>query len=77
MVTPIQAWWNGNYGYASSIYITYYNGYFTAGEIETATNSGSTIYNSYCIDIYTEINPNNILLVNGPLPGLQEIYLQK
>ena len=23
-VTPIQAWWNGNYGYASSVYITYY-----------------------------------------------------
>jgi len=68
-LTPIQAWWNGNYGYASSVYITYYNGYFNAGEIETATNSGSTIYNSYCIDIYTEINPNNILLVNGPLPG--------
>ena len=69
VVTPIQAWWNGNYGYASNIYITYYNGNFNAGEIETATNSGSTIYNSYCIDIYTEINPNNILLINGPLPG--------
>ena len=52
----------------SSVYITHYDGYFTA-EIETATNSGSTIFNSYCIDIYTEINPNNILLVNGPLPG--------
>ena len=42
VVTPIQAWWNGNYGYASSVYITHYNGYFNAGEIELATNSGST-----------------------------------
>jgi len=68
-VTPIQAWWNGNLGYGSNIYITHYGDYNFAGEIDTAVSDSPTIYNSYCIDIYTYIWAGDKLLVNGPLPG--------
>ena len=68
-LTPKQAWWNGNYGYGSNIYITHYNGNYFAGEIITAVDGTSTTYTSYCIDIYTNIYANDKLLVNGPLPG--------
>ena len=68
-LTPKQAWWNGNYGSGSNIYITHYGNYNFAGEIITAVDGTSTTYTSYCIDIYTMIYANDKLLVNGPLPG--------
>ncbi|WP_048190976.1 Ig-like domain-containing protein [Methanobacterium sp. SMA-27] len=68
-ITPKQAWWNGNLGYGSNIYITHYNNYYFAGQIKTSVDGTTNVYNSYCIDIYTNIYANDKLLVNGPLPG--------
>ena len=56
------------------IYITYYNSAFNSGQLDTKVTGSSTTYESYCIDIFTEINPNDLLLVNGPLPGHLEMY---
>ena len=68
-LTPLIAYWDGTYGYAASIYITHYNDYYTSGELNTRVQGNSNTYKSYCIDIYTAINANDQLLVNGPLPG--------
>ncbi len=67
-LTPLTATWNGAYGYYDgNVYIRYYDGYYAAGEVTMAING--TNYQSYCIDLYTEINPGGTLWVNGPLPG--------
>ena len=67
-LTPLTAVWNGQYGYYDgNVYIRYYNGYYSAGEVTMAING--TNYQAYCIDLYTEINPGGTLWVNGPLPG--------
>ncbi|UTB33127.1 MAG: Ig-like domain-containing protein [Methanobacterium sp. ERen5] len=68
-LTPLTAWWDGTYGYNSNIYITYYGSSFNSGQLNTKVTGNSNTYKSYCIDLYTEINPNDLLLVNGPLPG--------
>jgi len=68
-LTPKTATWNGQMGYYSSIYITYYDGYYSAGELKTTISGDSATYNAYCIDIYTTIHSGGQLLVNGPLPG--------
>jgi len=68
-LTPKTATWNGQMGYYSSIYITYYDGYYSAGELKTSISGDSATYNAYCIDIYTTIHSGGQLLVNGPLPG--------
>ncbi|PKL66571.1 MAG: hypothetical protein CVV28_10530, partial [Methanobacteriales archaeon HGW-Methanobacteriales-1] len=67
-LTPNNVWWTGTMGPSTKVYIKHYGDYYTAGQLQV-TMDGVNFYYAYCIDIYTGIGPNDLLLVNGPLPG--------
>ncbi len=67
-LTPNTIWWTGTMGPSTKVYIQHYGGYYSAGQLQV-TMDRVNFYYAYCIDIYTGIGPNDLLLVNGPLPG--------
>ncbi|MDP3484608.1 MAG: Ig-like domain-containing protein, partial [Methanobacteriaceae archaeon] len=66
-LTPKTIWWTGVMGASTTVYIKHYGDYNSAGQLEVT--DGVNFYYAYCIDIYTSIGSNDLLLVNGPLPG--------